>query len=247
MSLRRLDYQPSLQTNTDFIEHHGILGQRWGVRRFQNKDGSLKPAGKKRYDSGEEGEERDKGLGPGAQKKSNGNNALKAAGIVGAGVIAGSSIMAAKNALGKSTPSAKNMTDKELLEANKRAALERTYNKNNDIKTSPADVANMASEGLAGAQKYLKAGKEPDNPNANRYNTRQTMSQKEMDRMSDKELQQLVNRLNLETQYSRLTADPPERDKVEVGLEKATAALTVIGATVGIGASLVTIRNSMKK
>ncbi len=32
------------------IEHHGIKGQKWGVRRFQNKDGSLTAAGKKRYD-----------------------------------------------------------------------------------------------------------------------------------------------------------------------------------------------------
>jgi len=31
------------------LEHHGIKGMRWGVRRFQNKDGSLKNAGKKRY------------------------------------------------------------------------------------------------------------------------------------------------------------------------------------------------------
>lgn len=29
--------------------HHGIKGQRWGVRRFQNKDGSLTPEGRKRY------------------------------------------------------------------------------------------------------------------------------------------------------------------------------------------------------
>ncbi|MBQ9037035.1 MAG: hypothetical protein IJ115_06260 [Erysipelotrichaceae bacterium] len=37
-------------TNT-YIAHHGILGQKWGVRRFQNPDGSLTEAGKKRLSS----------------------------------------------------------------------------------------------------------------------------------------------------------------------------------------------------
>lgn len=31
------------------LYHHGILGQRWGIRRYQNPDGSLTPAGQKRY------------------------------------------------------------------------------------------------------------------------------------------------------------------------------------------------------
>ena len=34
----------------DELYHHGIRGQRWGIRRFQNEDGSLTSAGEKRYD-----------------------------------------------------------------------------------------------------------------------------------------------------------------------------------------------------
>lgn len=33
----------------DYREDHGILGQKWGVRRYQNVDGTLTKAGKKRY------------------------------------------------------------------------------------------------------------------------------------------------------------------------------------------------------
>lgn len=41
-----------IYTRTNELRHHGIKGQRWGIRRFQNKDGSLTPAGRRRYDDG---------------------------------------------------------------------------------------------------------------------------------------------------------------------------------------------------
>lgn len=37
----------------DFLAHYGTKGQKWGVRRFQNEDGSLTEAGKARYGVGD--------------------------------------------------------------------------------------------------------------------------------------------------------------------------------------------------
>lgn len=38
-----------MNTEYDYLSHHGILGQKWGVRRYQNSDGTLTDLGKKRY------------------------------------------------------------------------------------------------------------------------------------------------------------------------------------------------------
>lgn len=36
-----------------YLYHHGIEGMKWGVRRFENYDGTLTEEGKRRYSSGE--------------------------------------------------------------------------------------------------------------------------------------------------------------------------------------------------
>ena len=37
------------------LQHHGVLGQKWGVRRFQNRDGTLTSAGKAKQTTGNHG------------------------------------------------------------------------------------------------------------------------------------------------------------------------------------------------
>lgn len=79
------------------IYHHGILGMHWGIRRFQNSDGSLTAAGRDRY--GVEGERKEgsdeesgkKGLTD-KQKKY-----IKAGAIIlGSAAVVGVSLYAAK-------------------------------------------------------------------------------------------------------------------------------------------------------
>lgn len=56
--MNREEYYASLQTYKDnYLEHHGILGQKWGIRRFQKEDGSYTAAGKRRYGINENGKE----------------------------------------------------------------------------------------------------------------------------------------------------------------------------------------------
>lgn len=116
------------------LAHWGILGMRWGVRRYQNKDGSLTAAGRKRYGDG----------GPNSDSKSGKKD---------------DNDSSAKKSSSSSTTSSKKvldtMSDDDLSRMIKRLEMEK---KLRDLlkEEAPSD---SVKKGKDYAEKIIKAGK----------------------------------------------------------------------------------------
>jgi len=72
-----------------YIAHEGIKGQKWGVRRFQNEDGTLTEAGKERYSKNYNGQQRTR------DRRIYGPNAVER---INKRMLNGESIQSARNA-----------------------------------------------------------------------------------------------------------------------------------------------------
>lgn len=161
------------------LQHHGIRGMKWGVRRYQNTDGSLTPAGRKRYSDYDGGKD----------------SPVRKTIPVGGGNRKSSSVEDYQN------------------------AIKRTKS---------------VGEGIDNVRKFnddVKRIKDPAMEKRIRKSTEQ---------LSDKELQQLVQRLNMEDNYTRMMMHREHLKQGEDYVNRALdiSAVAVRGATTALTIAL---------
>ena len=186
------------------LYHHGIKGQKWGVRRFQNKDGTRTAAGTRRekenLSSMSDQELRDKINRMNLEKRyHNLSNGRSSSGLD----IAEKSVKVGSSA----------------------------YNIAGNIskaKGKGSSATDVVSKSFDTASKTVTAAKTIKNT---------TRTKKvDLSSMSDKELRERVNRMDLEQQYSNL-----KKETVSKGRVSALQVLDVAGSVLTAGASAATL------
>lgn len=80
------------ETDQNSLAHFGIKGMHWGIRRFENKNGTLTPAGRKRYDTDEDGDYKKVSKTQSSKSSDSGNEPKKGLSNKQKAIIAGAAI-----------------------------------------------------------------------------------------------------------------------------------------------------------
>lgn len=202
----------------DELYHYGIKGQKWGVRRYQNKDGSLTPAGKKRRSSSDE--VRNMSTDELRQKVRRLNNEQRYIDLT------------------KSSSSSVSKTADGIERASRIGGDANKIYKSMNGENNP--YSKVANQGIDAMSRTARLTKKIDSNIRSKNDTAKAL--KKLETMSDADLAKEVDRLDLEQQYSRLSNSKIRRGKTSVN-----EVLDIAGDIVGVGASAVAIAVGIKK
>lgn len=202
----------------DELYHYGIKGQKWGVRRYQNKDGSLTPAGKKRRSSSDE--VRNMSTDELRQKVRRLNNEQRYIDLT-------------KSSSSSISKTADGIERVSRIGGDANKIYKSMYGENNPY-------SKVANQGIDAMSRTARLTKKIDSDVRSKNDRAKAL--KKLETMSDADLAKEVDRLDLEQQYSRLSNSKIRRGKTSVN-----EVLDVAGDIVGIGASAVAIAVGIKK
>lgn len=201
------------------LYHHGIKGMKWGVRRYQNKDGTLTPTGKKRRKSSTE-DLNSMSTDELRRKVNRLNNEQRYIDLT------------------KSTSSPVSKTADGIDQVTKIGG-----DVNKIYKTTKSDkdpYGKLAGQGLDAVSRTSRLARKIDDRARTARDTK--IARSKIEGMSDQDLAKTVERLDLERQYKRLKSSDVQKGKSHV-----KDVLDVAGDVIGISASAVTIAVGIKK